>query len=101
VQVQLAAPKAIDRVVVYSLQDDPFRPVEPDDGLTFSMFGAVDFTVQGWNGSAWVTLGTVTGNDRVKRAVAFAPFTTDRIRVSITRGASGYSRVVEVEAWGS
>jgi hypothetical protein len=101
VQVQLAAPKSIDRVVVYSLQDNPFRPVEPDEALTFSAFGAVDFTVEGWNGSAWVTLGTAAGNDRVKRAVTFAPYTTDRIRVSITRAASGYSRLVEVEAWGS
>ena len=36
----------------------------------------------------------------VKRTVNFAPFTTDVIRIHVTAGSGGYSRIVEVEAWG-
>jgi len=58
--------------------------------------------VQGWNGASWVTLGSVTGNNLVKRSIAFAPFTTDRIRVMVSGVADGtYSRITEIEAWGS
>jgi hypothetical protein len=60
-----------------------------------------DFNVQGWNGNAWVTLGTVAGNNLVKRTVSFAAFTTDRIRVNVTNALASSSRITEVEAWGN
>jgi hypothetical protein len=74
--------------------------VEPSDSLTFVNFGVANFTVEQWNGSAWVTVGTVTGNNLVKRTVTFAPVATSAIRVVITNALSGVSRLVEVEAWG-
>ncbi len=66
--------KTIDHVVVYTVQDNYTSPIEPTDVLTFTKYGVMDFTVQGWNGSAWVTLGTVTGNNLVKRTVNFAAY---------------------------
>ena len=39
--------KTIDRVVVYSLQDNYPSPVEPTDTQTFSLYGIKDFTVEG------------------------------------------------------
>jgi len=101
VQVLFSGTKTIDRIVVHSVQDAYTSPVEPTDAMTFSLYGLVDFTVEGWNGSAWVTLGTVTGNNLVKRTVTFAAFTTDRIRVNFTNALAAYSRVVEIEAWGN
>ena len=59
-----------------------------------------NFTVEGWNGSGWTILGSVTNNNLVKRTVSFAPFTTDVIRIYVTAASDGYSRIVEVEAWG-
>ena len=56
--------------------------------------------MQGWNGSGWVTLATVTGNNLVKRTVTFTPYATDRIRINVTNGLGNYSRATEVEAWG-
>jgi hypothetical protein len=56
--------------------------------------------VQAWNGSAWVTLASVSGNQLVKRSVSFPAFTTGRVRVHITRAQRNWSRVVELEAWG-
>ena len=101
-QITFNGSKTIDHVVVYTVQDNYQNPVEPTDTLTFSRYGLIDFTVQGWNGSSWVTLGSaVTGNNLVKRTVNFAPFTTTQIRISITRTADGYCRITEVEAWGT
>jgi hypothetical protein len=101
IQVNFAGTRTIDRVVVYSVQDNYLAPVEPTDTMTFSLRGISDFNVQGFNGTAWVTLATISGNRLVKRSVTFTPFSTDRIRVNIV-GALGnnWSRVTEVEAWG-
>jgi hypothetical protein len=61
----------------------------------------MDFQVQYWTGSAWATVpgGSITGNRQVWTRLTFPPFTTDRIRVLITRTADAWSRIVEVEAW--
>jgi hypothetical protein len=99
-QVAFNGTKTIDHVVVYSLQDNYQNPVEPTDAMTFSLYGLTAFQVQGWNGSAWVTLGSVSGNNLVKRTVAFSPFTTDRVRINVTGSKDGnWSRIAEVEAW--
>ena len=86
-------------MVIYTVQDNYSNPIEPTDALTFSQYGVVDFTVQCWDGSAWVTLATVSGNNSVKRSVSFAPYTTDRIRINVTTALAGYSRIVEEGAW--
>src|SRR5438105_13484919 len=82
------------------MQDNYETPVEPTDTMTFIVRGLTDFTVQGWNGTAWATLATVSGNNLVKPTQNFSAFTTDRIRMNITATADGnYSRITEVEAW--
>jgi hypothetical protein len=101
VQVNFPGSRTIDHVVVYSLQDDPYHPVEPSSTQTFGLYGVSDFVVQGWNGSAWVTLGQVAGNRLVKRTVTFSPYTTDRIRITVSNALNGYSRITEIEAWGT
>jgi hypothetical protein len=69
--------------------------------MTFTSFGVTDFDVQGWNGSMWVTLGTVTGNNLVKRTVSFPPTSISRVRVVVNSALLHYSRIVEIEAWGN
>jgi hypothetical protein len=101
VQIDFNGTQTIDRVVVYSPQDNYTSPVEPTDGMTFTTYGVRDYTIQGWNGSAWTTLASVAGNNLVKRTSTFAAFTTNRIRVNITFGLSSYSRLTEIEAWTS
>ena len=101
VQITFNGAQTIDRIVVYTVQDNLASPVEPTDTLVFTKYGIVDFSVQGWNGSAWVTLATVTGNNLVKRTVAFTAVTTDRIRINVTNALAGYSRITEIEAWGT
>jgi hypothetical protein len=100
VQINFSGVKTIDRVVVYTLQDNYTNPIEPTDTLTFASYGVTAFSVQGWNGSAWVDLATVSGNTLVKRSLSFSAFTTDRIRINITGSLNAYSCLVEIEAWG-
>jgi hypothetical protein len=69
--------------------------------LTFSLYGITAFSVQTWNGSAWVTQATVTGNNLVKRTVTFPAISTDRIRVNVNGAVDGKSRIMEIEAWGN
>ena len=84
VQVNFSGSKTIDKVVAYTVQDNFSNPVEPTDSMTFSVYGNTDFTVQGWNGTAWVILASVSNNNLVKRTLTFAPFTTDRILINVT-----------------
>ena len=93
VQINFNGSKTIDHVVVYTVQDNFAGPVEPTDTQTFSLFGVTDFSVQAWNGNSWVTLGTVNGNNLVKRTVSFASYTTDRIRINITGAMASSSRI--------
>jgi hypothetical protein len=71
--------------------------------MTFTSWGLRAFEVQYWNGTSWVDVpgGAITNNNLVWRQLVFAPVTTSKIRLLITGGLNGYSRVMEVEAWGA
>jgi len=43
----------------------------------------------------------VTGNNKVWRRFTFAPVQTSKVRVLVHNALNGYSRLVEVEAWGA
>jgi hypothetical protein len=103
VEIDFSGAQTIDHVIVYSVQDNNLSPVDPSDTLTFTKLGLTGFDVQTWNGSVWVTQGSVIGNSLVKRTVFFTAIATTKIRVNIN-GARGpksgvYSYVTEVEAW--
>ncbi|TMH56733.1 MAG: hypothetical protein E6H53_14415, partial [Betaproteobacteria bacterium] len=102
VEIDFNGAKTIDHVIVYSAQDNNLSPVDPSDTLTFTQRGVTAFDVQAWNGTAWITLGSVTGNNLVKRTVSFGATTTARVRIVINGAAGGKSvssLLTEVEAW--
>jgi hypothetical protein len=99
VEIDFSSAQTIDHVIVYSVQDNSTFPSDPSDTLTFTLYGLTAFDVQAWNGSAWVTLGSVSNNNLVKRSVAFAATTTSKIRVVINGAVGHYSMVTEIEAW--
>lgn len=103
VEIQFNGPKTIDELNVFTLQDNYTSPVDPTPALTFSLWGPRAFEAQYWDGTGWLTLpgGSVTSNNLVWRRITFAPVTTSRIRVLVTQTLNGYSRLVEVEAWGT
>jgi hypothetical protein len=102
VQITLAGNKTLSEVDVVTLQDNYPNPVNPDESLTFSLYGITSFDVQYWNGSAWATVpgGNIAGNTNVLRKITFSPISTDKIRVVVNGSLAGYSRIVEIEAWG-
>ena len=102
-QVDFATTATIDEIDVFSVQDAYSAPAAPTAAMTFSLYGLTDFQVQYWDGGAWQTVpgGAITGNSLVWRQITFAPVTTSRIRVLITSALSSWSRVTEIEAFGT
>lgn len=100
VEITFAGNKSINHVDVITLQDNYQSPAEPTSDMTFTTYGVTEFEIQYWNGSAWTAIpgASVTQNNKVWNQFDFAPIATDKIRVYITN-ASGYSRLVAVEAW--
>ena len=100
--VEFNGPKTIDEVSVFFMQDAFSAPVEPTPTLAANFFGVRGFEIQYWTGSDWAAVPgtTVTNNNLVWRRFAITPVTTTRIRVFITAPLNGYSRLIEVEAWG-
>jgi RHS repeat-associated protein len=103
VEVRFSGSKSISQVNVFSVQDNFSNPTEPTPQQTFSLYGLVDFQVQYWNGSSWVTVpnGSVVGNNMVWKQIGFAPVTTDRIRVYVTKALNTWTRIAEIEAIGT
>jgi RHS repeat-associated protein len=102
-QVDFAGSKSIDEIDVFSLHDNYTVENTPTETQTFTLYGLLAFDVQYWNGSAWVTVpgGSVTGNNKVWRKFTFSPVTTSKIRVWINQVPDSWSRLVEVEAYGT
>jgi hypothetical protein len=103
IEVAFNGSKSIDEVNVFSMQDNFSAPSEPTPTMTFTTWGLRNFDIQYWDGAGWQVVqgGAITNNNLVWRRVTFAPITTSRIRVWITGALNGYSRVVELEAWGA
>jgi hypothetical protein len=95
--------KTIDEIRVYTLQNNFTNPVEPTDTMTCEVYGLIDFDIQTWNGTAWVTVpgGAIRGNDKVISKVSFPAITTSKIRIHVLNARVHFSRIVEVEAFGN
>lgn len=101
-EVDFSGTKQVDEIDIFTVQNNYSAPSAPTPSMTFTLFGVRDFEVQYWNGSAWTPVpgGTVTGNTLVWRQFVFSAITTSKIRVFVSKGADGYSRLTEVEAYG-
>jgi len=100
-QVNFSAPKAINEIRVYTLQNNWQAGAEPTSTTSATGEGILDFEVQTWNGTTWVTVpgGNVTGNTLAMRVFTFSDIATDKIRVLVHNSRNNYSRIVEVEAF--
>ena len=95
--------KNVDEINVFTVQDNWGSPSEPTPSMTFTLYGIRDFQVQYWTGNAWQTVpgGSIVGNNLVWRQFVFTPVNTTRIRVYVTNALGDYTRLTEIEAWGS
>ena len=87
VQIDFNGSKTIDRVVVYTLQDNYSSPVSRPTCRRSARTALTAFTVEGWNGSGLTVLGSVSKYKLVKRTLTFPVFTTDAIRVKACASA--------------
>ena len=103
IQVDFAGSKTIDEISVFSLHDNYTVENTPTETQTFTLYGLLNFNVEYWNGSSWALVpgGAVTANNKVWRKFTFAPITTSKIRVYITAVPDSWSRVVEIQAFGT
>jgi RHS repeat-associated protein len=103
-EIDFSGTKTINEIDVFTLQDSYVSPSEPTSTMTFSSYGLSEYTLQYWDGSAWQSVpgGHPIANNKVWTRISFAAITTSKIKV-VTNDAvdHGYSRVTEVEAWGS
>jgi RHS repeat-associated protein len=101
-QIEFSGPKTIDEIDVYTLQDNLSNPIEPTESTTFTTYGLTAFQVQYWDGTTWLPVpgGSVSGNDKVWKKFTFSPITTSKVKVVTNGSPDGYSRVIELEAWG-
>jgi RHS repeat-associated protein len=101
IQVDFAGLKTISEIHVYGLQQNPSSPIEPTPTMT-SSYALTDFRVEYWTSGGWVTVpgASVIGNNKVWNKFTFAPLTTSKIRVYVTRVVGdNRSQVVEVKAY--
>ena len=101
VEIKLRAPTAIDWINVFTVRDNPDVSDEPPPNEVFTKNGITDFDVQYWNGRVWKNVpgGAIRGNRNVWRKIAFAPITTDKIRVVVRKALGPYSKIMEIEAF--
>jgi hypothetical protein len=101
IEVQFNGAQSIEEIDLFTVQDSYATPSDPTLSMTFTKYGVRDFRVEYWTGSTWqpVPGGIVTDNTRVWRQFNFAPLTTTRIRVFITKALASNSRLVEIEAY--
>ena len=109
-QVEFNGSKTINQIKVYTLQNNWTTAGEPDPTTSASGEGILDFDVQTWDGSTWVTVddpatagvvdGNVTNNDKAMRVFTFPPITTTKVRVLVAFGA-GLRVVHRTKAVGS
>jgi RHS repeat-associated protein len=102
-EIDFPTARTIDEIDVFTVQDNYANPSAPTEAMTFSVYGVTGFLVEYWNGNGWAPVpgGNVSGSNKVWRKLSFTPLVTTKIRVSTNSSADGYSRLVEIEAWGT
>jgi hypothetical protein len=98
-EIDFKSPQGIDWINVFTIQDDPEK--EPTLTEKFTKDGITDYDVQYWNGRVWKNVpgGVIRKNRNVWRKIEFPTITTNKIRVVVRGSLSGYSRIMEVEAF--
>jgi hypothetical protein len=101
-EVDFNGSKTITGIRVYTVQNDFRNPVEPTPTTPADLYGLIDFDVQTFDGTNWVTVpgGSITGNDKAMQVFTLAtPITTTKMRVVVNNARSNWSRITEVEAF--
>jgi hypothetical protein len=104
-EVDFSDKKEINEIDLFTTQDNWDAPLPVTEGMTFDTYGLREFEVQYWHYKfGWTTAASYTAakpNNLVWNKFMLSPAVqTTRIRVLIHRSDDGYSRIVELQAWG-
>jgi hypothetical protein len=96
------AARIIDTIDVISLRDNFTDSITPYTlSETGSLYLCTEFTVEYYDGAAWVLVEDVTGNVNPWRRFTFAAVSATQIRITVNAvgsSASGSVRMIEIEA---
>jgi hypothetical protein len=110
-RVNFPSKKILSEIDVFTLRDNFQSGFQPTLDEIFTRSGITDFRVQyllpDVAPEQWIDVpnGSVTGNQNIWRKFTLPSITTSAIRVYVTAtkqpAPGSYSRIVEVEAWGT
>lgn len=101
VTIDLGQQRNISRINVFTLKDSQNYNTDPALSDTFTLYGNIGFTVEYWDGSAWVQIfATLTANDLVWKKITSFSGKTSKIRVLVNSAAASNATLVEVEVLG-
>ena len=90
-EIEFGEATTIDRINLYTVNSKD---------MPASTHGLQDFSLEYWDGNAWVNIASYAGNTKEMVAANFDAITTNKIRVVVDSSNDGeYSRIVEVEAF--
>lgn len=102
-ELDFGVARTFSHIRLYTLKDSLNYNTDPGPADTFTLYGNQAYGLEYWNGTSWVNIATVTGNNLVRKDHTFAPITASKVRfLSNTvpdSGANFQGRVVEFECW--
>lgn len=103
-QINFNGSKWINEIDVFTSQDyGTGTPVDPTPDMTFTQWGVTSFDLKYLDATGNYQLipgAHITGNNKVWRKITFPAIQTSSVLVVVNGAADGYSRIVELEAWG-
>ena len=98
-EIDFKEKKYLNKISLFTIKDSVnYTTVTAGD--TFTLYGVVNFDMQYWNGTVWVTVKSVLNNNQVWVDATFPTVSTDKIRIYFTEALAGRARIIELEAWG-
>lgn len=101
-EVNFGQSRTISEINIIGLREPSPYSGTPTQTDVFTAYGNKNYTIDYWNGTAWINIVTITGNTNVWRQHTFAAITTTKIRANVTVGGTDPNAyIVELEALGA
>jgi hypothetical protein len=101
-QITLGQIRPVNRVKIYSRQNDLTSSTPPTDATLATIRAVKDFSIQVYIGGNWVTVANIYDNSMAIREVTFGTVYTDAVRMVCYASRDGLrTRVVEFEVYGT
>lgn len=101
IEITFSGSKTISEIDIFFGDSSDFNSTTvPLDATRVSTLAVVDYRVQYWNGSSYVTVVTITGNNKQWKQHTITPVATTKMKFIWDTAASGAAYLLEVECLG-